>query len=631
MSADERLHDALETVLLDRAGVIVAANQAWLDFALANGGDPGLTGIGASYLAVCYAAGGDPGAHQVADAVRAALRGDLPAPVRIRITCHAPGTRRWFDVFVSSRHDDWGDCIGATVTLAPAPDAGRLVTVVREAWDGSGTVGCHDETESYRVAFERAPIGMALMRIDERGGRTVLRANQALADLFGEALDRLIGADLDAYSTADNRAHDRRTVAALLSGELRSYSRHKCYRRVDGRRVWAEVRVTRVDVPGVEGANTLGHFVDVTERHEAEQRRARRAELDAAVAEIATSVLAGTPLPAVYRLVADVTARVFEAENVALGLPDARDGALTAVATIGPASGELLVLAAPGTRPCPSTSGSSGSSRATSGTPPGPLGPVATARFGRPGPDGGLVAVARPDGGDLFGEADLTLLVSLAQQVALAVELGRARADQQRLAVLEDRQRIARDLHDTVIQDLIAVGMQLDTEVTKESGRDPGRARRDGALVDQLEEAVRRLRGSVFELREPGRRTALADTVTGVVAEASRMLGHRPTIRTSGDVTAVPGPVADAVVAVLREALSNVARHARASATDVDLVVGRHDLSLTVTDDGRGLPADLVPGDGIANVRHRAEALLGTAAVTSGSAGGTCLSWRCPL
>lgn len=108
-----------EVALLDPVGVIVWVNQAWRDFAAANGGDPRRTGVGVSYLECCEQAH-DPVADQVADAVRTAVRGDLPAPMTLLIPCHGPKSARWFDVLVSSRFDDDGECLGASVTLSRA-------------------------------------------------------------------------------------------------------------------------------------------------------------------------------------------------------------------------------------------------------------------------------------------------------------------------------------------------------------------------------------------------------------------------------------------------------------------------------------------------------------------------------
>ena len=118
----------VEVALLDRDGVIAWVNQAWQAFAAANGGDPGRTGRGVSYLQACAAAGDDPVAQEVAGAIRAALAGDLPGPLTVEVPCHSPVTERWFDVLISSRLDDHGRCLGATVTLSPArsqPRPGR--------------------------------------------------------------------------------------------------------------------------------------------------------------------------------------------------------------------------------------------------------------------------------------------------------------------------------------------------------------------------------------------------------------------------------------------------------------------------------------------------------------------------
>lgn len=107
----------VEVALLDRDGVIVSVNEAWQAFALMNGGDPALVGVGVSYLDICAAAAGDPVTGEVADGIRVALAGDLPAPLTVEVPCHSPSEARWFDMLISTRHDDDGRSIGATVTL----------------------------------------------------------------------------------------------------------------------------------------------------------------------------------------------------------------------------------------------------------------------------------------------------------------------------------------------------------------------------------------------------------------------------------------------------------------------------------------------------------------------------------
>jgi hypothetical protein len=116
---DDAQTPPVETALLDTAGVIVWVNRAWNEFCRANGGDPTRAGVGLSYVALCDAAApGDTHSATVASAIRAALTGDLPAPARIEVPCDAPTRPRVFDVLISSRRDDRGAVLGATVTLS---------------------------------------------------------------------------------------------------------------------------------------------------------------------------------------------------------------------------------------------------------------------------------------------------------------------------------------------------------------------------------------------------------------------------------------------------------------------------------------------------------------------------------
>jgi hypothetical protein len=114
----------VEFALLDTEGVIVAVNEAWLAFCADNGGDPARAGVGMSYLDICDGAG-DLGSIEIGASIRAALSGELPAPVLVTIPCDAPGVPRLFDVLVSSRFDDQGSCSGATVTLSRREDDNR--------------------------------------------------------------------------------------------------------------------------------------------------------------------------------------------------------------------------------------------------------------------------------------------------------------------------------------------------------------------------------------------------------------------------------------------------------------------------------------------------------------------------
>ena len=199
----------VEVALLDRDGVIVWVNQAWQAFAAANGGDPARTGIGVSYLQACAAARDDPVADEVADAIRAALAGDLPGPLRVEVPCHSPATERWFDVLISSRFDDQGQCLGATVTLSlatsqPGSQPGsqaRFRPALTLAQDRPGSAAVVSPGVLWNM-IEAFSDGVALAD----GEGTLVLASRRLEEMFGyqpaeladQPLERLIPAHLQA-------------------------------------------------------------------------------------------------------------------------------------------------------------------------------------------------------------------------------------------------------------------------------------------------------------------------------------------------------------------------------------------------------------------------------------------------
>ena len=190
----------MEVALLDRGGVIAWVNQAWQEFAAANGGDPARTGVGVSYLRACAAARDDPVAAEVADAIRAALAGDLPGPLTVEVPCHSPATERLFDMLISSRLDDQGRCLGATVTLSLARSQPRSgLTLAQGRRPGSAAV----VTQAVlRNMIEALHEGVALAD----GEGTLVLASRRLEEMFGyrhaeltgQRLDRLIPAHLQA-------------------------------------------------------------------------------------------------------------------------------------------------------------------------------------------------------------------------------------------------------------------------------------------------------------------------------------------------------------------------------------------------------------------------------------------------
>jgi signal transduction histidine kinase len=228
-----------------------------------------------------------------------------------------------------------------------------------------------------------------------------------------------------------------------------------------------------------------------------------------------------------------------------------------------------------------------------------------------------------------FADTDIALPVAFAEQAALALQVASAREDRARLAVFEDRDRIGRDLHDLVIQRLFAIGLALEN-AARLAVRPEVTARLTTA-VDDLDTTIKDIRRSIFELGSGrGSLVELRTDLGRVIDEQAVMLGFRPSLVTEGPVdSAVPPETRPHLLAVLREGLSNAARHAKATSVDVTVQVGT-DVVLTVTDNGRGVEEGVRIG-GIRNLTERAESLGGTCEVLRRPEGGTLLRWSVPL
>ncbi|MYT93299.1 GAF domain-containing protein [Streptomyces sp. SID8359] len=246
----------------------------------------------------------------------------------------------------------------------------------------------------------------------------------------------------------------------------------------------------------------------------------------------------------------------------------------------------------------------------------------------------GVLILARLQGGPPFAGPEIASLPDFAGQAALALELAERRRAAERVSLLEDRDRIARDLHDLAIQRLFATGMTLQS--ARPFVERPEAAERLGRAIDDLDTTIKIIRSTIFGLRDheptgdaPGLRTRVVQAVDA----AAPSLGFPPALRMEGLIdTDVPQEVADQVVAVIVEALSNIARHAGADRAEAAVVAGGGALTVTVTDDGVGLPED-AHGSGLCNLAERAGRLRGTFSATARPAPhhGTVLEWRVPL
>jgi signal transduction histidine kinase len=257
-----------------------------------------------------------------------------------------------------------------------------------------------------------------------------------------------------------------------------------------------------------------------------------------------------------------------------------------------------------------------------------PVSSVMTSPLIGEGAPRGAIVVGRRPGARPFGPPDLELVEGFANQAAIALELADGRADQQRLTVLEDRTRIARDLHDHVIQRLFATGLSL--QATAAGSHD--RELRDRLIrsVDELDETIKQIRTSIFQLRDVEAGTALRSQVMQVVAQLGTVFHLKSTVRFDGPVDTVSDPalVAD-VEAVVREAVTNAAKHARADEVEVDVSADAQSLRLIVSNNGGGMTA-ATRRSGLANLRERAERRGGTMIIESRSPEGTRLTWSVP-
>jgi len=245
------------------------------------------------------------------------------------------------------------------------------------------------------------------------------------------------------------------------------------------------------------------------------------------------------------------------------------------------------------------------------------------------GADGVLLVGWEPANAHRLRGIDLHMPAAFAEQAALALQVASMQADQARLAVFEDRDRIGRDLHDLVIQRLFAVGLALESAARLP---DPGAvADRISTAVDEIDETIRDIRRTIFEISSAHRSgRQLRRQVSDVVADATASLGLEPSVRLTGPVDSIVNPqIWEHLLATLREALSNVSRHAGAHSVDIDLRV-EDDVVLAVRDDGCGF----TPGgreSGIRNIRHRAKTLGGSLVLRSEPGRGTELTWTVPL
>ncbi len=367
-----------------------------------------------------------------------------------------------------------------------------------------------------------------------------------------------------------------------------------------------------------------------------ERSRAQQAWIEA-TRDIATRLLAGDePIDVLHRIASDV-----------LRLSGADGAFIAANAQLDAAEpgGELVVVDAVGTAcipdPVPTIAADSVLGRTFAGQRPCRLQQIDDRTLmDQVMPDsgpamvipvranvGGIVVLLRHRGAVEFSPDQVEMMAAFTDQAAVAWQLAISQRRMRELDVVADRERIARDLHDHVIQRLFAVGLSLQGAIPRARSADVQQRLND--TVDELQAVIQEIRTTIFDLHGGSSGTTrLRQRISDAVAAFSRE-GVRTGVHFVGPLSVVDGNLADHAEAVVLEALSNAMRHADARTVSVTVRV-EDELTVEVADDGCGMPAD-VTASGLTNLRRRAEGLGGNLSLTDAAGGGTVLNWSVPL
>ncbi len=365
------------------------------------------------------------------------------------------------------------------------------------------------------------------------------------------------------------------------------------------------------------------------------QAKARQSWIEA-TRDIATELLSGTDPTTVFRMIAEEATKLTGAESALVAIPleeetpESEVRELLVVETVGDVAAAIAGEAIP----VPSTSvGEAFTQRA-----PRQVNRLRLAGVDDAGPAlvlplratdavAGVVVVLRPAGSIPFSVEQLDMMAAFADQAALAWQLASSQRRMRELDVVTDRDRIARDLHDHVIQRVFAVGLSL--QGTMQRARSAEVRQRLAGIVDDLQEIIGEIRTTIFDLHGTSSTvTRLRQRLDNAVTQFAGS-GLHTTVQFVGPLSVVDAVLADHAEAVVSEAVSNVVRHAKATTLRVQVKV-EDELCIEVVDNGCGIP-EIITSSGLANLRQRAEQAGGTFSTESAPGGGTVLHWCAPL
>lgn len=526
----------------------------------------------------------------------------------------------------------------------------------------------------YEAVFLAGPSPTAVL--SPGPGFVFLAVNDAYLTVAGRSREELIGREV--FETFPDNPDDPRGARALrtslervaATGERHTMALVRYSVEVADRpgavehRYWSPVNVPVLDVDGsvrliLHRVEEVTGFLDelsgtvVPDRAElaiaqaeiyARNRELAQAnERLAAAADIRTALLADLPAEEVLQLIATRAREIVGADRAVVMVPGAAGDELVTAAVSGPHSGAYRSLRLPIATDPGSLSVRvfrTGRSALTPdaariagqvGLPPEvPVGAALAVPLGHGGQVLGVLTVIKHPGRGAFDSAMIHLLEPFASQASIALELGRRRAEAERLHLVEDRERIAKDLTVAVVNRLFGLGMDI-TATIKIVQRE-ATARRLRRIVNELDDIVRQMQAAVFAIQPSATRgdRSLRLRIQELIDTAAESVGLATTSRLNTYLdSALDEGTADHLLAVLREALSNVALHSGARHVTVTVDLRTDHLVARVEDDGTGIPKD-AHGTGLADMRARAKQLGGTCTTTARPGGGTVLIWQVP-
>lgn len=483
---------------------------------------------------------------------------------------------------------------------------------------------------AFRRAFDDAPVAMAIAQLDPDGQRPIREVNRAFEKLFGYTAEEASAMTFADIGHPEDEAEAVAIARAMAAGREVSHETEKRYRTSDGRTVFAQVHSATLDSTGDE-ITVLAHIIDISDRRAAEASRDRFEQQTALVSRLRLGLLAEAPLDtSLERVCDDIRASSLASDAVVIELDDS--------------SGEIACWRGAGETPIPVPTDSalartlldrrSEAATTTLDATADDLSPEdrlllrmlgAHTVVSAPVADRRMLALLCSHDDD---EHDLASLQRVLIDVREAVALASSRSDRHRMGLLEDRERIATDLHDVVIQRLFASGMRLQGALPMMDGAARERVQ---PVVTELDTTIAEIRDTIFKLhRYDAEPMSLSGRLVDLIQANEPYLGFAPEVSVDSQLDEINGDVVEQLVAVLTEMLSNVARHAQASAVEVTCRVDETAVHIEVVDNGVGIDADAGRGRGLENLEKRARDLGGRFTVTGADRGGTVAVWSAP-